>query len=164
VQVQNEVSTETIENVKTLLDKVISTFANIELAQGQLPTFQLREAELKLRRAREKYFPDGYFNGSLWDILLELDRAERRGSRYSVSDVGVDSKIPLTTALRYLVTVECDGMIVRTVDPKDRRRTHVTLTAEARAAIDQSFNDTISRMSPQHEGQIGYLREITRGS
>jgi DNA-binding MarR family transcriptional regulator len=140
-----------MKNVRTLLDKVISTFTSIELTQGRSPSFQLREAELKLRRAREKYFPDGYFNGSLWDILLELDHAERFGWRYSVSDVGIDSKIPLTTALRYLLTLECDGMIVRTLDPQDRRRTHVTLTAKARAAIEQSFNETIDRMSPQNE-------------
>lgn len=147
--------TDSIESVKVLLDRVISTFSNIELNREHLPTFQLRDAELKLRRIRDRHFPEGYFSGSMWDILLELDRAERGGQKYAVSDVGIDSRIPLTTALRYLVTLEHDGMIVRELDPNDRRRTHVTLTARSRAAIDQSFNETLSQMPPHHEAEFG---------
>jgi DNA-binding MarR family transcriptional regulator len=148
---------DSIESVKILLDRVISTFSNIELGREHLPTFQLRDAELKLRRVRDRYFPDGYFGGSIWDILLELDRAERCGRKYAVSDVGIDSRIPNTTALRYLMTLEADGMIAREQDPNDRRRTHVKLTAKCRAAINQSFNDTIGNMPPQHETGLPQL-------
>jgi DNA-binding MarR family transcriptional regulator len=144
-----------IECVKTLLDQVISTFSRIESTRDHLPTFQLRDAELKLRRNRDEHFPESYFSGSIWDILLELDRAERQGLTYVVSDIGIAANIPPTTALRFLGILENDKMIVRTPDPKDRRRVNVSLTAKARAAIDQSFNDTISQMSPQHERQIG---------
>jgi DNA-binding MarR family transcriptional regulator len=146
-----------MENVKNLLDRVISTFSHIELSRGHLPTFQLRDAELKLRRARDRHFPDGYFSGSMWDMLLELDRAERGGRKYTVSDVGLGSKIPNTTALRYLVTLERDGMITREHDPKDRRRTYVKLTAKCRAAIDQCFSDTIGQMPPQRESAFGRI-------
>ncbi len=151
---------DSIESVKILLDRVISTFSNIELSRDHLPTFQLRDAELKLRRMRDRHFPEGYFSGSMWDILLELDRAERGGRKYAVSDVGIDSRIPNTTALRYLVTLESDGMIVREQDPNDRRRTYVKLTAKSRAAIDQSFNDTIGQMPPQYESGFGQLRSV----
>jgi DNA-binding MarR family transcriptional regulator len=146
-----------MESVKNLLDRVISTFSHIELSRGYLPMFQLRDAELKLRRVRGRHFPDGYFSGSIWDILLELDRAERGGQRYVVSDVGIGSKIPNTTALRYLVILESDGMITRENDPKDRRRTYVKLTAKCRAAIDQCFSDTIGQMPPQREPEFGRI-------
>lgn len=151
---------ESIESVKILLDRVISTFTKIELGREYLPTFQLRDAELKLRRVRDRHFPNGYFSGSMWDILLELDRAERGGRKYVVSDVGIDSRIPNTTALRYLATLESDGMILREQDPNDGRRTYVKLTATSRAAIDQSFNDTIGQMPPQHEAGFGQLRSV----
>lgn len=151
-------SSDSIENVKILLDRVILTFSKIELKHDQLPTFQLREAELKLRRNRDRHFPEGYFSGSIWDILLELDCAERCGRKYAISDVGIGSKIPLTTALRYVVTLENDGMIVRELDPNDRRRAYVTLTAKSRAAIDQCFNETLSQMPPHHEAEFGQSR------
>lgn len=153
-----KMNNDSFESVKILLDRVISTFSNIELGREHLPTFQLRDAELKLRRVRGRHFPEGYFGGSIWDILLELDRAERGGRKYAVSDVGIDSRIPNTTALRYLVTLESDGMILREQDPNDRRRTHVKLTAKCRAAINQSFNDTIGQMPPQHETELAPLR------
>jgi DNA-binding MarR family transcriptional regulator len=153
----SEMNGDSIESVKILLDRVISTFSNIELGREHLPTFQLRDAELKLRRVRDRHFPEGYFSGSMWDILLELDRAERSGRKYAVSDVGIDSRIPNTTALRYLVTLESDGMIQREQDPNDRRRTHVKLTAKCRAAINQSFNDTIGQMPPQREPGFGQI-------
>jgi DNA-binding MarR family transcriptional regulator len=156
----SEVKIDSMDNIKKLLDRVISTLSSIELSREYLPTFQLRDAELKLRRARDKYFPDGYFSGSVWDILLELDRAERGGRKYAVSDVGIDSRIPHTTALRYLLTLESDGMLVREQDPNDRRRTYVMLTAKSRTAIEQSFNETIGRMPPQHESEFGQLRSV----
>lgn len=155
-----KMNSDSMESVKILLDRVISTFSNIELSRECLPTFQLRDAELKLRRVRDRHFPDGYFSGSMWDILLELDRAERGGRKYAVSDVGIDSRIPHTTALRYLVTLESDGMILREQDPNDRRRTYVKLTAKSRTAIDQSFNETIDHMPPQHVAGFGQLRSV----
>jgi DNA-binding MarR family transcriptional regulator len=138
-------------DVKALLDRVISTFSVIELKRGSLPVFQLREAELKLRRVRDRHFPEGYFGGSAWDLLLELDRAERFGHRYSVTDIGIDAKIPPTTALRYLLALEKDGHIARHSDPADRRRVFVRLTDQGRSLLDQIFDETIRSVSPRNE-------------
>ena len=133
---------EAFSDVKALLDRVISTFSVIELKRGSLPIFQLRDAELKLRRVRDRHFPEGYFGASAWDVLLELDRAERLGRCYCISDVGIDAKIPLTTALRYLLRLEKDGYIARQCDPTDRRRVFVRLTDHGRMLLNQIFDET----------------------
>jgi DNA-binding MarR family transcriptional regulator len=114
---------------------------------------KLRSAELMLRRVRDKYFPEGYFASSMWDILIEIDCAARQGQKYSASEVGLDAKIPLTTALRYLAILESDGMILRTNDPANRRRTFVSLTMKGRSALDESFNETMRLMEKQHNSQ-----------
>lgn len=86
------------------------------------------DAELRLRRRREYMFDITYFGDAAWDMLLELERAQRMGHNIAVTDIGVESRIPLTTVLRYLARLENDGLVSRRTDPNDRRRVFVSLT------------------------------------
>lgn len=97
------------------------------------------DAELRLRRRRERAFSVNYFGDAAWDIVLELERAQRMGHNLAITDIGVESRIPLTTVLRYLTRLEKDGFIVRKVDPTDRRRVFVTLTQTGYDLVCQSF-------------------------
>lgn len=97
------------------------------------------DAALRLRRRREKKFSVSYFGDPAWDILLELERAQRMGQRIAITDIGVEPGIPLTTVLRYLSRLEKDGFISRRVDPNDRRRVFVSLTADGYRQLCETF-------------------------
>ncbi len=97
------------------------------------------DAELRLRRRRERTFSVNYFGDAAWDILLELERAQRLGHNLAITDIGVESRIPLTTVLRYLTRLEKDGFIDRKIDPTDRRRVFVTLSQLGYDLVCQAF-------------------------
>ena len=97
------------------------------------------DAELRRRRRREQKFKLNYFGDPAWDILLELERAQRLGHQLAVTDIGVEPQIPLTTVLRYLARLDADGLIDRRTDPRDRRRIFVSLTSEGNRLISDVF-------------------------
>ena len=99
----------------------------------------IRDIEIGLRRSRNDLFPSGYFSDVAWDILIELDSAERRGVRFFVTDACIETRIPLTTALRYIIKLEKDGYVNRHPDAVDRRRSCVSLTSLAKDSLDQVF-------------------------
>lgn len=97
------------------------------------------DAEMRLRRRREQVFSIDYFGDPAWDILLELERSQRVGTRLAVTDIGIEPRIPLTTVLRYLARLERDGLISRRVDPGDRRRIFVSLTPSGQHHVQDAF-------------------------
>jgi DNA-binding MarR family transcriptional regulator len=123
---------------KSVLNSALESVNSIE--DGIEAAFSdLRETEIRIRRARSLCFPSGYFADVAWDILLELDRAERRQQTFSVSDVGLDAGIPLSTLLRYVAKLESDGFLVKSQDPHDGRRVYVALTELGRKSLDKVF-------------------------
>ncbi len=58
----------------------------------------------------------------------------------SVKDVAAALSLEHSTASRLLVETEAEGLIARTVDPRDRRRTVVHLTDTGRAVVAQSVS------------------------
>jgi DNA-binding MarR family transcriptional regulator len=131
-----------ISEAKAMLADIRRSLAIIEERLIIAPIAELRDAELKLRRMRDSVFPIGYFGDAAWDILLELDRAFRNNRSYAVTDAGIDAKIPLTTALRYLAKLERDGLVERRPDPYDRRRAFIALTAQGQDCMDRIFAET----------------------
>ena len=121
------------------------------------------DAELRLRRRREYMFDITYFGDAAWDMLLELERAQRMGHKIAITDIGVESRIPLTTVLRYLTRLEKDGLITRRVDPNDRRRVFVALTPDGYRQLCASFGiePSISPAKPS-DGAIGFAASPSR--
>lgn len=115
------------------------------------------DAELRLRRRRERAFNITYFGDAAWDILLELERAQRMGHKIAITDIGVESRIPLTTVLRYLTRLEKDGLITRRVDPNDRRRVFVALTQDGYRRICEAFGlETPAPAAAATDNKIGF--------
>lgn len=94
---------------------------------------------IRLRRRREALFGRGLFGEPAWDMLLELYVAELAGRRECVSGLCCVSGVPSTTALRWIGLLENAGWISRTADPRDGRRSFLSLTRKARAAMDSFF-------------------------
>jgi DNA-binding MarR family transcriptional regulator len=94
------------------------------------------------RNQRSRFLPTSLFADPAWDILLELYSAEVAQRRMSVSQVCAAAKVPATTALRWLSTLEARKLVERQVDPLDARRYFVELSPVGKEAMD-SFFDSI---------------------
>ncbi len=77
----------------------------------------------------------------LWDILLELLRAETMQHRVTVSNACLAAGVPATTALRWLKVMERENFVVRHRDPLDARRIYVALTPDASSRLRRWFAD-----------------------
>jgi DNA-binding MarR family transcriptional regulator len=92
------------------------------------------------RAARNKAFSGmDIFGEPSWDMLLDLYQAYAQGQSISVSSVCIASRVPKTTALRWLGQLEKFGLVGRTDDPFDGRRTFVSLTDEAAKRMDATM-------------------------
>jgi DNA-binding MarR family transcriptional regulator len=87
------------------------------------------------RRARTKCFAPELFADPAWDILLDLFRAHQSKREISMSSLCIAADVPATTALRWIKALECQGMIKRSDDPSDGRKTLVQLTEAAELAM-----------------------------
>jgi DNA-binding response OmpR family regulator len=65
-----------------------------------------------------------------WNMLAELLRVRITRRRISVTSLCLASRGPVTSALRRLDQLLADGLVTYTLDPQDRRRKYIELTAE----------------------------------
>lgn len=104
---------------------------------------QVRDA----RALRKQFFDPGMFGEPGWDMLLDLYEAELNQVRMMVSSVCVGSGVPATTALRWLKVMERRGLIARQSDPRDARRVFISLTPQARGAMDALFDALVAQFA-----------------
>jgi DNA-binding MarR family transcriptional regulator len=70
--------------------------------------------------------------------MAVAETAGEGGTLASVKDIAADLQLEHSTASRLLSDAEADGLVRRRSDPRDRRRTSVTLTDEGRALVTES--------------------------
>lgn len=82
------------------------------------------------RRARSQYFKSSLLGEPVWDMLLALFCLPRRRwtKRLTVGDLANAARLSRSTALRWSRVMEQNGLIERTPDPVDARRTLVALS------------------------------------
>jgi DNA-binding MarR family transcriptional regulator len=90
------------------------------------------EAILKARRLRGRFFDSQLFADPAWDMLLELYAADLKGVRISVTQLCIGAAVPPTTALRWMRSLEQQGLLGRSADHFDARRRYVFLLPGAR--------------------------------
>ena len=81
------------------------------------------------RAKRRQFFDRDLFSDPAWDILLELYAYALAQRRISVSKLAFAIEVPATTVLRWIATIEKQGLIDRFPDPTDGRRTWISLSA-----------------------------------
>ncbi len=101
----------------------------------------LRRA-IKARRNRDQFLPGHLFADPAWDMLLELYAAELDQTRLAVSILCDRAAVPATTALRWISTLEKEGLIDRRGDPLDARRIFVRLSAMGVISMEGYFRAT----------------------
>jgi DNA-binding MarR family transcriptional regulator len=132
-----------LSEIRNILSKIQTSLDSAETFDNEIHV-DLRELEILVRRNRNRHFPAGYFSDPAWDILLDLDKAERENLSFHITNIGQDANIPLTTLLRYLATLEKDGLVTREADPTDRRKSLMRLSSKGRELLDKVFEDTVS--------------------
>ena len=91
------------------------------------------------RRRRVALFDADLFSDPAWDILLELYAMHLEQQRASVSGLYAASSVPGSTALRWVAKLERDGLVVRTDDSLDARRSWIKLTEDGVARMRRFF-------------------------
>jgi CheY-like chemotaxis protein len=97
-----------------------------------------------VRKVRSKYFPSELFSDPCWEMLLDLYDGQLAGQDVTVTSLGAASGASLTTALRRMDALQSHGLIERTEDPDDKRRTIIRLSKTGLEAVERFF-DTYSR-------------------
>ena len=96
---------------------------------------------LLARQQRGRFFNPKLFADPAWDMLLELYAASITERRMTVSRLAERSGVPLTTALRWIATLEEEELIDREADRFDRRRIFLSLTDKGRSAMSAYFEE-----------------------
>ena len=102
-------------------------------------TAALARGIIRARTQRAKFLPPSLFAEPAWDILLELYSAEIAQRRMTVTQACEAAKVPATTALRWIRTLESSHLIRRHADPLDGRRSFVALTEKGVEAMENFF-------------------------
>ncbi len=100
------------------------------LPEAQL--VQMAKRLYEMRQLRHEVLGEALFSEPAWDILLDLFISDHEGRQLSVSAVCIGARSPSATALRYLAMLQDAGLVERTRDERDGRRSHVQLTAQGR--------------------------------
>lgn len=105
------------------------------------PSFDARLIReiIKKRQQRGKIFDWEDFSDPSWDILLDLTAAHLENKKVSVTDLIFASGVPATTALRLITRMERSGLIGRSKDEMDGRRSWVQLSDRALKSIMRYF-------------------------
>lgn len=102
-----------------------------ELARIERNAFNLalKARSLYERRGRRRDFVPGDLLGEpAWDMLLDLFMQFAGGAQVSTTSLCVASRVPASTALRYIAALEEAGLVQRSDSEFDKRVTFVRLT------------------------------------
>lgn len=83
---------------------------------------------IQIRRIRRSHFGSAEMSGPTWDMMLDLMLAGTHGRVLSASDLATGAGVPLSSGLRMISALEQKGLVHRSIDERDRRRTIVRLT------------------------------------
>lgn len=84
----------------------------------------------------------GLFADPAWDMLLDLFAAAAEGRQVSVSSACIASGVATSTALRWVSELEEGGLLSRSPDPRDGRRTFLEIAPGASDAVERWLNAT----------------------
>ena len=99
---------------------------------------------LDTRRRRDEAFGAGLFSDPAWDMLLNLYAAEAGGETLSMSQLCAASRVPQTTAQRWIDCLAEARLVLRGSDTRDARRTMISLAPEAKATLAQLLRGTMA--------------------
>ena len=107
-------------------------------------TTEVARAILEDRRRRERIFNEGMFGEPAWELLLNLYVMDKDGPRLTIGRLIDSTKCAQTTALRWLLYLQDQELIVKQEHPGDARTAFVSLTNKARDALDHYLSQSLA--------------------
>lgn len=149
-----------LTRLRQLADEILLISANLELSRsdsdsGGDPAGNRRPADratiartlYSVRRQRDQIFGNGeIFGEPAWDILLDLFVAEQDRKALPVTSACIGAAVPTTTGLRWLNILEKQGLLERSNDPGDARRTFVRLSAKGLRAMNRFIDQFVGML------------------
>ena len=147
------VSGEVTSITEILRQRLVSALEAVEGIKAAIPrshrttlsAIDVRRA-IDERRNRDKFFPKNLFADPAWDMLLELYAAELGQIRVATASLCAGAAVPPTTALRWISTLEREGLIDRRNDPLDGRRIFVALSAKGVSSMEAYFESNAGEL------------------
>ena len=135
-------SNQEIAEIRSRIDQIHDMLAKgggDEAVRSAIPAFALDEPQprlidqlslsIQLRRMRKSHFGAAVqMTGATWDMMLDLMLANANGRTLSASDLATGAGVPLSSGLRMIAALEAQGLVKRSIDERDRRRSLVRLT------------------------------------
>jgi len=117
-------------------------------------------AKVLLRQAdeRNRFFEASLFADPAWYILLDLYIHAVEKRTVSVSSLCVAARVPATTALRWINSLVEQGLLLRSTDPADRRRTYLNLSDATYDRI-SAYLTEITSVNPVRSSATAPLRQ-----
>lgn len=122
-----------------------ATSPDVRRTQPALPPARFIRSLIRERELRTKFLPSELFAEPAWDILLDLSAAHMENRSVSITSLCIASKVPPTTALRWIGQMAEVGILVRTNDPLDGRRAFIELSDLALQGMARYFEELIPR-------------------
>lgn len=98
--------------------------------------FHVAEALLNQRQSLTLKLGAEFVADPVWTMLLDLLVSEAADRKVSVTSLTIASGVPATTALRWIASMEDAGLIERSPDPSDQRRTFLSLTDRGASIVE----------------------------
>jgi DNA-binding MarR family transcriptional regulator len=135
-----------IDEVEAALARVRLSIANFDESapDGEVSATRIRGI-MRARRRREAIFGTGIFADPGWDMLLGLFAVELEGVATTVTTLCSITHVPNSTALRWLERLAGAGLVLKSRDTADRRRTFVKLSPLGVAAMERFFREPASK-------------------
>lgn len=127
--------------MRSTLDRIIAGLGSADqppVARGDSPRPAVDPAAhrglarslYRARRRRAGVFPEAsaLFAEPAWDMMLDLYLARIEGRQVSVGSASIAADVPATTALRWIAKLELMGLVERSSDPLDARRSYIAMT------------------------------------
>ena len=118
-------------------------------APSQSPTheqlLQLASWMLHARKRRDTFFHPGLFGEAAWDVLLALYVMDHGGPRVTIAELSRAADVPTATILRWLHTLEGQGLVVRRAHPHDRRAVLIGMEPKGRETMETYLSEILAR-------------------
>lgn len=131
-------STARAQTESRLIDGVEATQYPVR-SSNRYADLTLARLGLQARAMRGQFFNPKLFSDPAWDILLELYAASLVECRLNIARLTGRSGVPQTTVLRWIATLEKEGLIEKHEPHFDRRQVLLSLSEKGRSAMASFF-------------------------
>lgn len=107
---------------------------------------RLASDAFEARRRRHRIFHPGLFGEAAWDFLLILCSRSMTAPWMTIAEVSKAAGVPTTTTLRWLDTLEDQGLIARKPHPHDARSSLVSLGSKGQELMATYFSETLASL------------------